>query len=205
MPLSPPVPRERLHTRRIEIQGYRRADGLYDIEAHLTDTKPMGQANHDRGWIAPEEPIHEMWLRITLDATMLIHTVEASSDRTPYAACPAAAPNFGRLAGLRIEGGFLRAAAQRVGGATGCTHLRELLQQMATTAFQTIKPDQVIRQLTAAGVDFSTPHTDTLDHRITDQWGSLERVVNSCFAYDEAGEVVQRRWPAHYRPRRAAG
>ena len=32
MPLTEPAKRERLHTRSIEINGYRRADGHYDIE-----------------------------------------------------------------------------------------------------------------------------------------------------------------------------
>src|SRR6185295_8172822 len=36
------VERELLHTRRIRYEGYKRADGLWDIEAHLTDIK-----NHD--------------------------------------------------------------------------------------------------------------------------------------------------------------
>ena len=49
MPLSQPAERERLHTRVIEINGYRRADGHYDIEAHLTDVKSFGQTNYDRG------------------------------------------------------------------------------------------------------------------------------------------------------------
>ncbi len=198
MPLSQPAARERLHTRRIEINGYARADGLFDIEAHLTDTKPDGQANYDRGWIGPEDPMHEMWLRFTMDDTMLIHAVEAASDKTPYAACPAAAPNFSRLAGLRIKAGFLREAANRVGGSAGCTHLRELLQQMATTAFQTIKPYVVTRQLRRDGVGIDEPHTDTLDHQITNQWGPLERIVNSCMAYDDKGDVVRRRWPDYY-------
>jgi len=52
MPLSQPAERERLHTRSIEINGYRRVDGLYDIEAHLTDCKSYGQTNFDRGYIA---------------------------------------------------------------------------------------------------------------------------------------------------------
>src|SRR5258708_2335889 len=129
MPLSPPAEREALHTRAIEINGYRRTDGCYDIEAHLTDTKTFGSANHDRGFIGPGEPIHGMWMRLTVDETMHIVDCEAVSDFTPYDLCPAAAPNFGRLVGLQIKAGFLREANQRVGGTVGCTHLRELLQQ----------------------------------------------------------------------------
>ncbi len=43
MPLPvPEVERELTHTRRVRYEGYKRADGLWDIEAHLTDSK-----NHD--------------------------------------------------------------------------------------------------------------------------------------------------------------
>jgi Protein of unknown function (DUF2889). len=35
MPLSEPVDREPRHARRVTCDGYRRADGLWDIEAHL--------------------------------------------------------------------------------------------------------------------------------------------------------------------------
>ena len=140
MPLSPPEERELLHSRDIVLRGYRRADGLYDIEAQLTDTKSYGSANRDRGYIHAGEPIHGMWLRLTVDEERLIVACEAASDHTPYAICPSAAPNFARLAGLRIKPGFLKEAAKRIGGTMGCTHLRELLQQMATTAYQTIDP-----------------------------------------------------------------
>ena len=40
MPLPPPAPRDLKHTRTIVCQGYEREDGLWDIEARLTDTKP---------------------------------------------------------------------------------------------------------------------------------------------------------------------
>lgn len=110
MPLSQPAERELLHSRDIEIRGYRRADGLYDIEAQLTDTKSQGFANRDRGYIEAGEPVHGMWLRLTVDEEKTIIASEAASDYTPYAICPAAAPNFARLAGLRIKPGFLKEA-----------------------------------------------------------------------------------------------
>jgi hypothetical protein len=116
MPLSPPQERELLHSRDIVLRGYRRADGLYDIEAQLTDTKSYGSANRDRGYIHAGEPIHGMWLRLTVDEERLIVACEAVSDHTPYAVCPSAAPNFARLAGLRIKPGFLKEAAKRIGG-----------------------------------------------------------------------------------------
>jgi hypothetical protein len=176
MPLSEPESRELLHTRDIMVHGYRRADGLFDIEAQLTDTKSYGFAVEDRGWIEPGEPLHGMWMRMTVDADLLIVACEAVSDYTPYTVCPAVTPNFARLAGLRIKPGFLKQAAQRVGGSHGCTHLRELLQQMATTAFQTTYPVRARKE----------------------QEGGTPRLLNSCYAYASDSPVVRRRWPHLY-------
>ena len=131
-------PRELLHLRDIRLRGYRRADGLFDIEAELQDTKTYGFGNQDRGWIEPGEPLHHMLARMTVDEGMVIVSFEAATERGPFAICPQAAPNFARLAGLRIGRGFLKAANERVGGTVGCTHLRERLQQMATVAVQTL-------------------------------------------------------------------
>ncbi|MDR3532234.1 MAG: DUF2889 domain-containing protein [Rhodopila sp.] len=197
MPLSQPAERERLHTRAIEINGYRRNDGLFDIEAHLTDRKSFGQTNYDRGYIEAGDPIHDMWMRLTVDDQLVIHAVEAVSDKTPYVMCPTAAPNFTRLVGLRIKAGFLREANHLVGGTTGCTHLRELLQQMATTAFQTINPARVRREMAAEGTR-TEPGSDAFDKRITDKWGGGEKMLNTCLAYDEKGPLVKRRWPELY-------
>jgi Protein of unknown function (DUF2889) len=198
MPLTQPAERERLHTRAIEINGYRRTDGWYDIEAHLTDMKSFGQPNHDRGYIEAGEPIHDMWLRLTVDETMHIHAVEAVSDKTPYAMCPAAAPNFTRLAGMRIKAGFLRQATLAVGGTVGCTHLRELLQQMATTAFQTINPAKARREMQAEAGPAEQRGSDAFDKRITEKWGGGNKILNTCLAYDEKGPLVKRRWPELY-------
>jgi hypothetical protein len=79
-----------------------------------------------------------MWLRMTISPEREIMACEAAMDATPYVICPGAAPGFASLAGLKIEAGFIRAAMERVGGAQGCTHLRELLQQMGTVAMQTL-------------------------------------------------------------------
>ena len=81
MPLSLPVQRQLLHTRAITIQGYVRDDALFDIEAHLVDTKAHAFTNSDRGEVQPGIPLHEMWLRLTLDIEMEIRAVETSTDR----------------------------------------------------------------------------------------------------------------------------
>ena len=185
MPLSDPAERELLHLRDIELRGFRRADGLFDVEARLTDTKTYGFGNADRGWIDPGTPLHGMKARMTVDDTMLIVAFEAVTEHGPYAICPAAAPNFGRLAGLRIGPGFLRAAAERVGGVQGCTHLRELLQPMATVAFQTLsavrQPRRAEQEAQAAKPSVAKP-----------------ALLNTCLAYASDGSVVQRTWPHFY-------
>ena len=204
MPLTQPAARERLHLRSIEISGYRRTDGAYDIEAHLTDRKSFGQTNHDRGYIEAGDPIHDMWLRLTVDEQLHIRAVEAVSDKTPYAMCPTAAPNFTRLVGLQIKPGFLREANHRVGGIIGCTHLRELLQQMATTALQTVNPSKARRDLAADGSTDHNSGSDAFDKRVTEKWGGGNKILNSCLAYDDKGPLVRRLWPHWYTGRDAA-
>jgi hypothetical protein len=177
--LSEPVAREKLHTRRIMMEGYQRDDGLFDIDAHMTDTKPYGFSNEDRGYIPPGEPLHDMFMRMTVDLDLLITGCEAATEYSPYAICPEVAPNFARLVGLRISRGFVRAAAERVGGTHGCTHLRELLQQMATVAFQTVYP---VRAKQAS----------------TNGSSSGSGLLNTCYAYASDSPVVRSRWPDRY-------
>ncbi len=179
MPLSEPVAREAMHTRRIVLNGYHRADGLFDVEARLTDTKSYGFEAEERGFIDAGEPLHGMSMRMTVDEDMLIVGFEAATDYSPYRICPDIAPNFASLVGIRIGRGFLRAAAERVGGTHGCTHLRELLQQMATVAFQTLYPVRAKRE------EAAPPETPGL--------------LNTCYAFRPDSPVVRQRWPEHYR------
>jgi len=204
MPLSKPAARELLHARDIEIRGYRRQDGLYDIEAQLTDAKSYGFSNQDRGFVEAGEKLHHMWLRLTVNDEMQILASEAAMDRTPYTVCPQAAPNFARLAGLRIKAGFLREATRLVGGTGGCTHLRELLQQIATTAFQTVNPHRAWREAKARG-EAELRGTDKLDRRIAQKMlGGAGSIVDSCVAYAADGPIVRRRWPELFRAEASA-
>ncbi|MGG5811940.1 DUF2889 domain-containing protein [Falsiroseomonas sp. CW058] len=185
MPLSTPVEREALHRRRIDIRGYQRIDGLYDIEASLVDTKDYPFENLDRGGvIEPGEPLHGMWMRLTVDDDMVIRACEAATDFAPYSVCPEAAPNFAALAGASCGPGFNRVVKDRLGGVRGCTHLRELLAQMATVAYQTIGPmrwrrARAEREAAVARGENPPPFRRTLP-------------LNSCHAYDEHGPVVRR-------------
>lgn len=140
MPLSAPVARRHRHTRRIELNGYQREDGLWDIEAHLIDTKGYEFPNRFRGRIAVGEALHEMWLRLTVDDGLVIRAVEAVTDHSPFPECPRAAPNYQALVGLQIGSGWTDRVKQRMPSTSGCTHLFELLRPLATAAIQTIMP-----------------------------------------------------------------
>jgi len=131
------VERELRHTRRVRYEGYKRADGLWDIEAHLSDVK-----NHDfdlkTGVRRAGLPVHEMWLRITIDRGLTIRDATASSDAVPYpGGCETAAPAYRKLIGLSLIKGFRKSVAELLGGTRGCTHLTEMLAGLPTAAIQT--------------------------------------------------------------------
>ena len=187
MPLSSAAERTPIHTRRIECRGYRRADGLWDIEAQIVDTKAYAFDNGWRGTVEPGDPVHDMHVRLTLDDRFVIHDAEAVTVDSPYRICPEAAPNLARIKGLRIKPGWMREVKKVYGGAHGCTHIFELLRPMATTAFQTIFPYR---------------------ERLREQRGEPARYegpnVDSCYAYGADREVIREFWPELYTGDKAA-
>jgi hypothetical protein len=180
MPLPNAVPRDPIHTRRIECQGFRRQDGLWDIEGRLTDAKSYDFKNEHRGEVKAGEFIHEMWLRLIVDDTLTIQGVEAATDHSPFAVCPAILPNFQQLKGLRIAKGFNGKVIELFGGVAGCTHHVELIGRLATVAFQTIFPYRN-RMSAAAGERAQT--------------NRRSRLLNTCHAFAEDGELAKKLWP----------
>lgn len=184
MPLSAPAPREPIHVREVTCRGYRRADGFWDIEGHLKDVKTYEFRTEERGTVHPGDPIHEMWLRLTVDDGLTVHAVEAVTEKSPYGSCGAITPVFDRLVGLSIRAGWTAAVKERLGGPKGCTHLVELLGPMATTAFQTVFPI-LSREAEERGVAATRP-------------GSRPPLLNMCHIFASDGPAVKRLWPDHY-------
>jgi hypothetical protein len=178
-PLPIPAPRKLLHTRSVQCRGYARDDGLYDIEGTLVDVKSITFHNMDRGEVKPGEPIHEMWIRLTVDIDLNIVDVEARNVWGPYSICGDITPNFKRLKGLTIKHGWTQKTRELLGGTQGCTHMVELLGPIATTAFQTIYAERVARD----------------KHE-----GKKEKpaLIGSCHAYAPDSPVVAIRHPEHY-------
>jgi Protein of unknown function (DUF2889) len=186
MPLSAPVARTHIHTRQIVCQGFLREDGLWDIEGHLTDVKTYPFHNEWRGHMSPGTPIHDMWLRLTVDDGYVVRTVEAVMDGTPYAICSGAAPNFERLVGETVRSGWRRRVKELLGGTSGCTHLVELLGPLGTVAFQTIRPYR--RHEVKQSLESGTPDPTTRR-----PWQ-----IDTCFGWAADHEVVRRYLPEHY-------
>ncbi len=184
MPLAQTVRRQAMHTRTVTCHGYKREDGLWDIEGHMVDTKPYAFMNEDRGgFINANEPLHGMSVRLTIDEQFTIHDVEAVTDWSPFKHCPDIAGVFKGLIGVSIGYGWNRKLKELMGGVKGCTHLTELLGPIATTAFQTIMSTRSDYCGDSAGVlEEKPPYLDT------------------CHMLREDGEVVMKYWPKFYRP-----
>lgn len=165
LPLT--VEREELHHRSIEMRGYRRSDGLFDIEARLIDRKTEEMRNTLGQRTPAGAAIHHMQLRLVVNEELLVVDVAACTLSAPYAQCPEATLSLQRLKGLRIGAGWSRAVRERLAGALGCTHLTELLAPLATVVYQSLWP---VRQAKA------TRPTLRLD---------------SCHAYASEGPLVQ--------------
>lgn len=182
MALPEPSSREKKHYRKIDCEGYLRADGLWDIELHMVDTRTYDCAYdeyHRGGTIRAGEPVHDMWLRVTIDLDFLIHEVAAASVQTPFPVCPRAADSMRDLIGLRIGGGWMKQVRERVGSDRSCTHLMDLLGPLAATAYQTLHAAREEREA---------------------ERPSREKppILDTCLALSSSGEVVRKLWPEFY-------
>ena len=71
MPLPAPAPREEIHHRKIDLRGYRRTDGLLEVEATIVDTKSYAFTLESGGRdLQPGDALHSMTLRLTLTKAM---------------------------------------------------------------------------------------------------------------------------------------
>lgn len=181
MPLPTPANRVQQHTRRVVCEGYKREDGLWDIEGHLLDTKnmPIELKDRDEGILPAGEPVHSMAIRLTIDLDLNILNVAASMDATPFKGCPSIADSYKRLIGIQIKPGFTKLTREMFSGINGCTHLLELLGPVATTAYQ------------------ATHHA----REIQEGWTDGEQkppMLDMCHTMDSKGGVVQQYWPHFY-------
>jgi hypothetical protein len=141
MSLSSPVSRQLRHRRAIRLEAFERDDGLWDIEACLTDEKPR-DVQLASGVRPNGLPIHELWLRITIDRELSIVDSEASSIWAPYGRlCAESNSAYRKLIGLNLLRSFRREANAVLRGVAGCTHITELCAVLPTAAIQAYAGD----------------------------------------------------------------
>lgn len=191
MSLPPSAPRRHLHTRTITCEGYLREDGLWDIEARIVDQKTHAVDEPFRGHRPAGVHVHDMRLRMTLDAAMVVRGIEVATEHAPYGACFTVAPAYGNLLGKKVGGGWRKAVNEAVGGTRGCTHLKELLMPAATVAFQTMG------SWPKEGRAAAEPQPGAIEQK--------PYFLEACKAWASDGEVVRRLLPLHYKPKAASG
>lgn len=180
MPLSPPAPRTLEHTRSVTYHGYERADGLWDIEGELLDTKPHAKASLTGGPALPANaPVHSMAIRATIDLSLVVQSIEVSMDAFPLNDCPRARAALQTMVGCSMTSGWRKAVQTRLGGVASCTHLRELLNNMATAAFQTLS--KALSETVPSDPDRAPPY------------------VGQCTGWEWDGEGVRVHHPQFYK------
>ena len=188
MALATPVPRRHVHTRSIVFHGYLRDDGLWDMEAELQDLRQYDYVVRDQGRVPAPGMVHNMLLRMTLDDALVIQAISSSLASTPFAECALAADPLQKLVGARLGGGWRRTIDAAMGGVAGCTHLRELLFNMATAAFQTIPVYRSNMQRSSGNAEAPLV-----------RMSKPPAHFGKCMSWDFNGPVMQRLAPEFYR------
>lgn len=138
MPLQAAHPRTPLHTRTTVFRGFQRDDQLWDIEGELLDTKAKVLPITGEECIAAGAPLHGMAIRVTINNHFVVQAIAVSMDATPHRECPQSLASMQSMVGCTMGRGWRQAIERNLGGVKGCAHLRELLFNMATAAFQSL-------------------------------------------------------------------
>ena len=169
-----------MHRRAIDVQVFLRADGLYDVDAALTDTKTCDVALAGGTRLAGE-PIHAMQLRLVVDDKTNILAAGSQTSWMPYlGACDQHGDAYAALVGLNLMRGFRLGVKDRLAGTKGCTHLTEMCQ---------VLPSAVIQAF--AGIVLDT-HEGGPD-------GQAPFQLDRCHALRSDGDTVKTYYPRWYR------
>lgn len=183
--------RRHVHTRSLRVDAYARDDGLWDLEAVLTDTKsrdfPLATGLRSAG-----QPVHDMLLTITIDTKFNVVAAHAVSRWVPYPGhCDTVGPDYSKLIGLNLLHDFRKHLHARLGGVNGCSHITELANVLPTAAVQAF-----------AGEVFKPSDSADEGHHDNDRkpW-QLDR----CHALKSDGATVKEFYPRWYQPKTPGG
>ena len=172
--------RELKHRRSIDVQIFARGNGLWEVDAHITDVRTR-DAHMVNGVLPAGRPIHDMLLRLVVDERMNVVEAGAQTDAMPYPGqCNAYGDMYDRLVGLNLLKGFRHAVRERLGGVQGCTHITELTQVLPTAVVQAI-----------AG--------EVIDTHGASETSQQPFQIDRCHALRADGPTVQTYYPRWYR------
>lgn len=185
MSLPPAALKRQLkHRRQIDVQVFACGNGLWEVDAVLTDVKTR-IAHMAEGPRAPGTPIHDMLLRLVVNERLDVIAAGSESRWAPYAGiCDIHGDEQGdayaRLVGLNLLQDFRKQLRQRVGGVLGCTHITELAQVLPTAVVQAFAGE------------------------VIDTCGTVEGAqkpfqIDHCHALRSSGEAVRLHYPRWYR------
>lgn len=181
MSLPTAAPQRQLkHRRQIDVQVFSRGNGLWEVDATLSDTKTR-VAHMAQGPRPAGTPIHDMLLRLVVNEQLDV--VEAGSETRwmPYAGhCDAHGDAYGRLVGLNLLQGFRKQLRDRLSGVLGCTHITELAQVLPTAVVQAMVGE-------------------VIDTRGDSEGASQPFQIDRCHALRRDGEPVRLYYPRWYR------
>lgn len=176
--------REELHFRQIQFRGWRRGDGLFEIQANLTDTKPQEFRPPSGLRVVPAgAAIHNLGLTLVFGADMVVRSAQTFISAHPYRECPGGGAALQAIVGMKIGSGWSGEVRKRLPSGETCTHLRELLIPLASAALQSMTSLRSQEDLNVLGPD------------------GRPRKIDSCYAYGASRELVMQRWPAFHVPK----
>ena len=172
--------RQLKHRRSIDVLIYARGDGLWDVDARITDVRT--HATHmATGMLPAGAPIHDMLLRLVVDERFNVMEAGAQTLAMPYPGdCDNHGDVYARLVGLNLMRGFRQAVKERLGGLQGCTHLTELSQVLPTAVVQAF-----------AG--------EVIDTRGDSDASARPFQIDRCHALRADGRAVKTYYPRWYR------
>lgn len=181
MSLPPAAPQRQLkHRRQIDVQVFARGNGLWEVDALLTDTKTR-VAHMAEGPRPAGTPIHEMLLRLVVNQQLDILEAGSETRWMPYTGiCDQHGDAYGQLVGLNLLQDFRKRLREKLGGVKACTHLTEMAQVLPTAVVQAF-----------AG--------EVIDTRGDTDGASRPFQIDRCHALRSDGAAVRQHYPRWYR------
>ena len=177
------VNRKAIHQRQVVYDAYVRDDGLFDIEGRLSDRRTYESYNVDRELIPVGDAVHDIVITVTVDDQLKITAITSTMHNVPTGACRQTQAVLQALVGHTMARGWRKTINHAMGGVEGCTHMRELLFNMATAAYQAVP---IYARFYGKGPNAAFELTEPPPH------------LNQCMTWRIDGEPVRRVYPQFY-------